>query len=124
MRGHLVVCGDTPLAFRLADELATRYLQDVTVILPSKKRNHGPQIAQKPRVKVHESLELNDEAFRDVNAEAARAETLVSNCEVGNIHAALRVQKLLPDARLVIRMSGAARGARGRARGGDGAGRS
>jgi len=112
MRGHLVVCGDTPLAFRLADELATRYLQDVTVILPSKKRNHGPQIAQLPRVKVHESLELNDEAFRDVNAEAARAVALVGNSEVGNIHAALRVQELNPDARLVIRMSNTSLGAR------------
>src|SRR3569833_200148 len=112
MRGHLVVCGDTPLAFRLADELATRYLQDVTVILPSKKRNHGPQIAQLPRVKVHESLELNDEAFRDVNAEAARAVALGGNSEVGNIHAALRVQELNPDARLVIRMSNTSLGAR------------
>jgi Trk K+ transport system NAD-binding subunit len=112
MRGHLVVCGDTPLAFRLADELATRYLQDVTVILPSKKRNHGPQIAELPRVKVHEALELNDEAFRDVNAEAARAVALVGNSEVGNIHAALRVQELNPGARLVIRMSNTALGAR------------
>jgi Trk K+ transport system NAD-binding subunit len=112
MRGHLVVCGDTPLAFRLADELATRYLQDVAVILPSKKRNHGPQIARLPRVKVHEALELNDEAFRDVNADAARAVALVGNSEVGNIHAALRVQELNPGARLVIRMSNTSLGAR------------
>ncbi|MCW2862228.1 MAG: hypothetical protein JWP48_3936 [Actinoallomurus sp.] len=112
MRGHLVVCGDTPLAFRLADELATRYVQDVTVIVPSKKRNHGPQIAQLPRVKVHEALELNDEAFRDVNADAARAVALVGNSEVGNIHAALRVQELNPGARLVIRMSNTSLGAR------------
>jgi Trk K+ transport system NAD-binding subunit len=112
MRGHLVVCGDTPLAFRLADELATRYMQDVTVILPSKKRNHGPQIAQLPRVKVHEALELNDEAFRDVNADAARAVALVGNSEVGNIHAALRVQELNPDARLIIRMSNTSLGQR------------
>jgi Trk K+ transport system NAD-binding subunit len=112
MRGHLVVCGDTPLAFRLADELATRYLQDVTVILPSKKRNHGPQIARLPRVKVHEAPELNDEAFRDVNAEAARAVALVGNSEVGNIHAGLRVQELNPGVRLVIRMSNTALGGR------------
>lgn len=105
MRGHLVICGDTPLAFRLADELATRYVQNVTVILPSKKSNHGPQIARLPRVRVHEAAELNDEAFRDVNAQAANAVALVGNSEVGNIHAALRVQELNPDARLVIRMS-------------------
>jgi Trk K+ transport system NAD-binding subunit len=105
MRGHLVICGDTPLAFRLADELATRYLQNVTVILPSKKQNHGPQIARLPRVKVHEAPEPSDEAFRDVNAQAARAVALVGNSEVGNIHAALRMQELNPDTRLVIRMS-------------------
>lgn len=112
MRAHLVVCGDTPLAFRLADELSTRYLQDVAVILPSKKRNHGPQIARLPRVRVHEAPELNDEAFRGVGAETARAVALVGNSEVGNIHAALRVQELNPDARLVIRMSNTSLGQR------------
>ena len=105
MRGHLVICGDTPLAFRLADELATRYLQNVCVILPSKKRNHGPQIARLPRVKVHEAPEPSDEAFREVNAQAAAAVALVGNSEVGNIHGALRMQELNPDTRLVIRMS-------------------
>jgi Trk K+ transport system NAD-binding subunit len=105
MRGHLVICGDTPLAFRLADELATRYLQNVTVILPSKKRNHGPQIARLPRVRVHEAPQPNDEAFRDVNAQAANAVALVGSSEVGNIHAALRMQELNPEIRLVIRMS-------------------
>ena len=105
MRGHLVICGDTPLAFRIADELASRYLQNVTVILPSKKRNHGPQIARLPRVKVYEAVELNDEAFRDVNAHEAGAVALVGNNEIDNIHAALRMQELKPDIRLVIRMS-------------------
>jgi Trk K+ transport system NAD-binding subunit len=112
LRGHLLVCGDTPLAFRLADELSTRYLQDVTVIVPSKKRNHGPQIVGLPRVKVHEAAELNDETFRDVHAETARAVALVGNSEVGNIHAALRVQELNPGARLVIRMSNTTLGQR------------
>ncbi len=112
MRGHLIVCGDTPLAFRIAGELATRYQQDVTVVLPSKRRNQGPQIAQLPRVRVHEAQELNDEAFREVNAEAAGAVALVGNSEVGNIHAALRVQELNPGARIVIRMSNTSLGAR------------
>ncbi|GAA4616488.1 NAD-binding protein [Actinoallomurus liliacearum] len=105
VRGRLIVCGDTPLAFRLADELSTRYLQDVTVIVPSKRRNHGPQIAELPRVRVHEAAELDDEAFRAVHIESALAVALVSNSEVGNIHAALRVQELNPDIRLVVRMS-------------------
>ncbi len=112
LRGQLVICGDTPLAFRLADELSSRYLQDVTVIVPSKKRNHGPQIARLPKVKVYEAAELNDETFRDVRADTARAVALVGNSEVGNVHAALRVQELNPDARLVIRMSNTSLGHR------------
>ncbi len=111
-RGHLIICGDTPLAFRLADELSTRYLQDVTVIVPSRRRNHGPQIADLPRVKVLEAAELNDEAFREARADSAQAVALVGNSEVGNIHAALRVQELNPDARLVIRMANTTLGQR------------
>ncbi|MCO5993344.1 NAD-binding protein [Actinoallomurus rhizosphaericola] len=105
VRGRLIICGDTPLAFRLADELSTRYLQDVTVIVPTRRRNHAPQISELPRVRVHEAAELNDETFRAVHVESALAVALVSNSEVGNIHAALRVQELNPDIRLVIRMS-------------------
>jgi Trk K+ transport system NAD-binding subunit len=111
-RGHLIICGDTPLAFRLADELSTRYLQDVTVIVPSRRRNHGPQIADLPRVKVLEAAELNDEAFREARADFAQAVALVGSSEVGNIHAALRVQELNPDARLVIRMANTTLGQR------------
>ncbi|GAA4629232.1 NAD-binding protein [Actinoallomurus vinaceus] len=112
LRGRLIICGDTPLAYRLADELSTRYLQDVTVIVPSKRRNHGPKITGLPRVRVHEAAELDDETFRAVHVESARAVALVSNSEVGNIHAALRVQELNPDIRLVIRMSNTALGNR------------
>lgn len=111
-QGHLVICGDTPLAFRLADELSSRYEQNVTVIMPSKRRNHGPRISDLSRVKVHEAVELNDETFRTVRADTARAVALVGNSEVGNIHAALRVQELNPDARLVIRMSNTSLGQR------------
>lgn len=105
IRGRLIVCGDTSLALRLTDELATRYVQDVTVILPSKKRNFGPKIAQLPRVRVHEAPELDDATFRAVQAQWARAVALIGNDEVANIHAALRLQELNPDVRLVIRMS-------------------
>lgn len=105
VRGRLVVCGDTPLALRLADELSTRYGQDVTVILPSKKRNYGPHIARLPRVRVYEAPDLDDAAFLAVQAQSARAVALVGNTEVDNIHAALRLQELNPGVRLVIRMS-------------------
>jgi hypothetical protein len=42
---HLIVCGDGPLSFRITEELTSRYGERVTVILPSRRRNHGPQIS-------------------------------------------------------------------------------
>jgi len=45
---HFIVCGDNPLAYRIARELTRRYDQDVVVILADKLGNHGPQIAALP----------------------------------------------------------------------------
>ena len=41
--GHLIVCGDDPLTHRLASELVTQHGRQVTVILPDRRRNHGPR---------------------------------------------------------------------------------
>ena len=46
--GHLIVCGDDPLTHRLASELVRQYGRQVTVILPNRRHNHGPQIARLP----------------------------------------------------------------------------
>src|SRR5947207_13268898 len=103
-RRHHVVCGDDPLAHRLVEELATRYGEDVTVIVPSKRRNHGPQISRLPGVRVIESERLDEEAFRAARLASAHALALVRQDDVGNIHAALRAQELNRGLRLVIRM--------------------
>ncbi len=58
-----LVCGDDPLTYRLASELITQYGRQVTVILPSRRRNHGPQISGL-RVRVVESERLDADAFR------------------------------------------------------------
>jgi Trk K+ transport system NAD-binding subunit len=100
---HLIVCGDTPLAYRLVEELVTRIGDEVTVILPSVKRKQGPRIAALPKVRVIEATELNEGAFRAAQVAQASAVALVSQDDVGNIHAALRVQELNSDLRLVIR---------------------
>jgi Trk K+ transport system NAD-binding subunit len=103
-RGHLIVCGDDPLAHRLVDELVQRHRRKVTVILSSKRRGHGPQIAGMAAVKVVEADRLDDDAFRAAGIATADAVALVHQDDVGNIHAALRVQELNPRLRLVIRM--------------------
>jgi Trk K+ transport system NAD-binding subunit len=99
---HFVVCGDNPLAYRIASELTRRYGEDVVVILADKLRNHGPQIAALPGVTVREHAGLTSEAFADAGVASARAMALVGPDDLANFHAALRAQELSPDLRIVV----------------------
>jgi Trk K+ transport system NAD-binding subunit len=100
--GHHIVCGDGPLAYRITEELTTRYGQRVTVILPSRRLNHGPQISALSRVRVLEYPELSTQAFTDADVRSARAVGVVWQDDVGNLHAGLRAQELNPELRLVL----------------------
>ena len=100
--GHLLVCGDDKLAHQVARELTTRYRERVTVILPSKRHGHGPQIDRLPGVRVLERDELTSQAFTDAQITSARALALLRQDDVGNFHAALRARELNPDIRLVL----------------------
>lgn len=99
---HFVVCGDNPLAYRIARELTRRYGEDVVVVLADKAKNHGPRIASLPGVTVREHSSLTAEAFTDAGIVSARAMALVSPDDLDNFHAALRAQDLNPDLRLVV----------------------
>ena len=99
---HFIVCGDNPLAYRIARELTRRYGENVVVVLADKSRNHGPQIAALPGVTVREHGALTSEAFEDAGIAAARALALVGPDDLANFHAALRAQELNPDLRLVV----------------------
>jgi Trk K+ transport system NAD-binding subunit len=99
---HFIVCGDNPLAYRIARELTDRYGQYVVVLLADKLRNHGPQIAALPGVIVREHAGLTSEAFADVDVPTARAMALVGPDDLANFHAALRAQELNPELRLVV----------------------
>jgi len=99
---HLIVCGDGPLAYRITEELTSRYGERVTVILPSRQRNHGPRLAALPGVRVLEHPELSTEAFADAGVSSARALAVVWQDDVGNLHAGLRAQELNPALRLVL----------------------
>lgn len=103
-RRHVVVCGDDPLAHRLVDELANRYSFDVTVILASLRRNHGPRIAAINGVQIIESDQLDKATLVAAGVESADAIAIVPQDDVGNIHVALRAQELNPRLRIVIRM--------------------
>ena len=99
---HLIVCGDGPLSYRITEELTSRYGEHVTVILPDRLHNHGPQISALPRVRVLEHPELSSQAFTDAGVQSARALAVVWQDDVGNLHAGLRAQELNPGLRLVL----------------------
>ena len=99
---HLIVCGDGPLAYRITEELTFRYGEQVTVVLPSRQRNYGPQISGLPQVRVLEHPELSIQAFADAGVQSARALAVVWQDDVGNFHAGLRAQELNPALRLVL----------------------
>jgi Trk K+ transport system NAD-binding subunit len=99
---HLIVCGDGPLAYRITEELTSRYGERVTVILPSAQRNYGPQISALPGVRVLEHPELSSQAFTHADVQGARALAVLRQDDVGNLHAGLRAQELNPGLRLVL----------------------
>jgi Trk K+ transport system NAD-binding subunit len=99
---HLIVCGDGPLSYRITEELTSRYGERVTVILPDRRHNHGPQISALPRVRVLEHPELSSQAFTDADVQSARALAVVWQDDVGNLHAGLRAQELNSGLRLVL----------------------
>ena len=99
-----MVCGDNPLAFRLVNELVSRFGVDVTVVVRSRQSQQGQQFAQLSGVTVEQATQLDDTTLRAVGVAEATALALVDQDDVGNIHAALRAHELNPDLRLVIRM--------------------
>jgi Trk K+ transport system NAD-binding subunit len=99
---HVIVCGDGPLAYRIALELTSRYGEDVVVVLPDQAKNQGPQIAELRGVSVLERAELTSDTFADAGVASARALALVWQDDLGNFHAGLRAQELNPALRLVL----------------------
>ena len=96
------MCGDDALTSRMVEELAVRYAERVTVIMPSARGGHGPAIGRLPGVQIIERAELDQRAFLDARVQSARALAILHQDDLGNFHAALRAQELNPDLRLVV----------------------
>ncbi len=86
----------------MVEELALRYGEEVTVILPSAQRGQGPRMARLPGVRLIERSELDHQAFLAADVPSARAIALLHQDDLGNFHAALRAQELNADLRLVV----------------------
>ncbi len=77
------------------------------MVLPSLRRNHGPQIVElTPRhgVRVMEAADPVEAALHEAGVHFAVALALAYEDDQTNIHAALRARRMNPDVRLVIRM--------------------
>jgi Trk K+ transport system NAD-binding subunit len=111
-RDHIILCGASALAWRIAEELTARYGLSVTAIVPPGGRGPGARMAAMPGVQVLERAELTADAFLDADLPAARGLVLVHQDDLGNFHAALRAQELSPRIRLVVAIFNAGLGER------------
>lgn len=102
-RRRFIVCGDSPLAYRVTFALSTRYQGDVTVILPSAESSYGARMATMDHVRVLESTRPDDAALATAGIADADAVALLDQDDGGNIETALLVHELRPGLRLVVR---------------------
>jgi Trk K+ transport system NAD-binding subunit len=103
-RRRFVICGDNPLALRLADELVTRYAGDVCVILGSIEHGPGARLATRERVEVVVADRPDFLAYEAAGLADADGLALVDQDDGGNIDAALLARELNPHLRIVLRM--------------------
>jgi Trk K+ transport system NAD-binding subunit len=99
---HFIVCGDGPLALRVAYELTASYGEGVVVILPDRLKHDGPRISELPGVTVLERADLSSQTFTDAGVTSAVAVALVGHDDMENINAGLRAQELNEDLHLVV----------------------
>ncbi len=101
---RFIICGDTPLAFRIADELISRYRVNVTVMLTDARGADALLIARLPGVVIKAVPELNAAAFREANLTTADAVAIVTSDDVANVYVGLQAQETCPGIRLVLRV--------------------
>jgi Trk K+ transport system NAD-binding subunit len=109
---HVIICGASALASRMAEELTARYGLAVTALVPTAASSHAARMAAMPGVRVLERGELDADAFLAAGLPEARGLAILHQDDLGNFHAALRAQELSPDIRLVVAIFNAALGAR------------
>ena len=101
---RFIICGDTPLAYRIADELISRYRVKVTVMLTDDGSADALLIARLPGVAISAVPQLDAAAFRQANLTTADAVAIVTSDDVGNVYAGLQAQETCPGIRLVLRV--------------------
>ncbi|HET8684862.1 MAG TPA: NAD-binding protein [Micromonosporaceae bacterium] len=103
-RGHYVVCGSDPLAYRLVEDLMRRYGVHVTAVVTPRRRSDGPDVAEVPGIRLVRVPRVDEQALRDARLESAVAVAFAEQDDIGNIHLALLAREINPRVRLVVRM--------------------
>jgi Trk K+ transport system NAD-binding subunit len=101
---HFIVCGDNPLAYRLAVELRERYDGHVTAIIRPGQSVWSERIAAIGGIDVVITDRIDASAFARAHLGEADALALASTDDGGNIDAALVAQEIRPGIRIVLRM--------------------
>lgn len=106
--GHIIVCGDSALSQHLVSEFISTYRRNVTVILPSAHRYHGPQLASlarqhSSRLSVLEAENLNEAVLTESRVSEAASIAFLSDDHEENFRAASSARNLNPELHLVIR---------------------
>ncbi|WP_327745161.1 NAD-binding protein [Streptomyces europaeiscabiei] len=112
---HMVICGDDGLAHRLAVELDAVCGEAVTVVLPSRRDEHGAEIAALHRdpdspIELLVATRPDEHTLRAAGVQRAAALALTYGDDQTNMTAALLARGLNPSIRLVIRMFNRERG--------------
>ncbi|MFJ3952443.1 NAD-binding protein [Streptomyces libani] len=105
----MVICGDDGLARRLAVTLDAVCGEAVTVVLPSRREGHAPEIAALHRdplspVELLVAARPDEQTLRAAGVERAAALALTYRDDQVNVTAALLARTLNPTIRLVVRM--------------------
>lgn len=101
---HFVLNGSDGLAYRLAEQLTTRYGVDVVVLMTADQRRDARDFSELPRVRVVLVDRVDERALVKADIASALGLALTVQDDVGNIHVALQARDLVPELRLVVRM--------------------
>ncbi len=100
-----IVCGDNPLALRLAEMLTTQYERPVVAVVKPGSTRWSAGIRELPDVRVVTAGQLDRATFIAAGVREADALAFVDQDDAGNVEAALLAQELNPDLRIVVRMA-------------------
>lgn len=101
---HFVIIGSDGLSYRLAEQLSTRYVVEVVVLMTAQQQLSAKDFSELARTHVIVADRIDERSLRQTNLATAAGCALTIQDDVGNIHVALRARDIAVSVRLVVRM--------------------